>query len=236
MTVSSVTSASQDLHREERAGERRVVDSRETGRGGNGHQHTRVLRAETHPAGESLAEHRAKFARRHFAADRHAGTDDEDLQQHMHDGLQTGMIAPPTAFLTDGTSVVRVRSSHHITAAMEAPTVTEIARRMAGTLNGPDSCAFSMYPSAKRSTWYSMSVSKPAAGTDRDADDGHRRDQRRYSADFRLLFRLVLRLIRHHCLSHVVCTSSPVRLVIRVTASPSFHRRRIYSPTSPTRT
>lgn len=71
---------------------------------------------------------------------------------------------------------------------------------------------------------------------DRDADDGHRRDQRRYSADFRLLFRLVLRLIRHHCLSHVVCTSSPVRLVIRVTASPSFHRRRIYSPTSPTRT
>lgn len=76
---------------------------------------------------------------------------------------QTGMIAPPTAFLTDGTSVVRVRSSHHITAAMEAPTVTEIARRMAGTLNGPDSCAFSMYPSAKRSTWYSMSVSKPAA-------------------------------------------------------------------------
>ena len=46
---------------------------------------------------------------------------------------------------------------------MEAPTVTEIARRMAGTLNGPDSCAFSMYPSAKRSTWYSMSVSKPAA-------------------------------------------------------------------------
>ena len=76
---------------------------------------------------------------------------------------QTGISAPPTAFLTDGTVVVRVRSSHQITAAMEAPTVTEIARRMAGTLNGPDSCAFSMYPSAKRSTWYSMSVSRPAA-------------------------------------------------------------------------
>ena len=76
---------------------------------------------------------------------------------------QTGISAPPTAFLTDGTVVVRVRSSHQITAAMEAPTVTEIARRMAGMLNGPDSCAFSMYPSAKRSTWYSMSVSKPAA-------------------------------------------------------------------------
>ena len=76
---------------------------------------------------------------------------------------QTGISAPPTAFLTDGTVVVRVRSSHQITAAMEAPTVTEMRRRRAGTLKGPDSCAFSMYPSAKRSTWYSMSVSKPAA-------------------------------------------------------------------------
>lgn len=91
----------------------------------------------------------------------------------------TGINAPPTAFLTDGTVVVRVRSSHQITAAMEAPTVTEMRRRRAGTLKGPDSCAFSMYPSAKRSTWYSMSVSKPAAAPMGDADDGHRRDQRR---------------------------------------------------------
>ena len=61
---------------------------------------------------------------------------------------------------------------------------------------------------------------------DRDADDGHRRDQRRYSADFRLLFRLVLRLIRHHCFSHVACTSSPVRLI------GSYYRITIVPPTA----
>ena len=76
---------------------------------------------------------------------------------------QTGIISPFTAFLTDGTFVLRVRNSHQITAAMAAPAVTEISRRITGTLNGPDSCAFSMYPSANRSTWYSMSVSSPAA-------------------------------------------------------------------------
>ena len=65
-----------------------------------------------------------------------------------------------------------------------------------------------------------------------DADDGHRRDQRRNTANVRLLFRLVLRLLRHPCLSHVACTSSSVHLVIRVAASPSFHPRRIYAPIS----
>ena len=76
---------------------------------------------------------------------------------------QAGISAPPTAFLTDGTFVARVRNSHQITAAIEAPAVTEMSRRRAGTLKGPDSCAFSIYPSANRSTWYSMSVSRPAA-------------------------------------------------------------------------
>ena len=80
--------------------------------------------------------------------------------------------------------------------------------------------------------WYSMSVSKPAAAPIATADDGHRRDQRRDTADVRPLFRLVLRLLRHHCLSHVACTSSSVHLVIRVAASPSFHPRRIYAPIS----
>ena len=65
-----------------------------------------------------------------------------------------------------------------------------------------------------------------------DADDGHRRDQRRNTADVRPRFRLFLRLLRHHCLSHVACTSSSVHLVIRVAASPSFHPRRIYAPIS----
>ena len=67
---------------------------------------------------------------------------------------------------------------------------------------------------------------------DRDANDGHRRDQRRDAADVRPWFRLVLRLLRHPCLSHVACTSSSVHLVIRVAASPSFHPRRIYAPIS----
>lgn len=56
---------------------------------------------------------------------------------------QIGIISPFTAFLTDGTFVLRVRNSHQITAAMAAPAVTEISRRITGTLNGPDSCEFS---------------------------------------------------------------------------------------------
>ena len=57
-----------------------------------------------------------------------------------------------------------------------------------------------------------------------DADDGHRSDQPRNTSDSRLLFRLVLRLLRHHCFSHVACTSSSVRLIgsyYRITIVPS---------------
>ena len=50
---------------------------------------------------------------------------------------QAGMREPPTACLTDGTLVVRVRSSHQITAATDSPTNTDTARRHAGTANGP---------------------------------------------------------------------------------------------------
>ena len=67
---------------------------------------------------------------------------------------------------------------------------------------------------------------------DRDANDGHRRDQRRDAADVRPWFRLFLRLLRHHCLSHVACTSSSVHLVVCVDAAPSFHSRRINAPIS----
>ena len=123
-------------------------------------------------------------------------------------------------------SVVRVRSSHQITAAMEAPTVTEIARRMAGTLKGPDSCAFSMYPSAKRSTWYSISVSRPAAAPMAMPTMATAAISPGIRADSRLLFRLVLRLLRHHCFSHVACTSSPVRLI------GSYYRIIIVPPTA----
>ena len=40
-----------------------------------------------HPTREPLTEHRTQLARRHFSTDRHARTDNENLQQHMHDGL-----------------------------------------------------------------------------------------------------------------------------------------------------
>ena len=56
---------------------------------------------------------------------------------------QIGISSPFTAFLTDGTFVLRVRSSHQMIAATLAPTMTETARRNGGTLNGPDSCVLS---------------------------------------------------------------------------------------------
>ena len=59
-----------------------------------------------------------------------------------------------------------------------------------------------------------------------DADDGHRSDQPRNTSDGRLLFRLVLRLLRHHCFSHVACTSSSVRLI------GSYYRITIVPPTA----
>lgn len=149
---------------------------------------------------------------------------------------QTGISAPPTAFLTDGTVVVRVRSSHQITAAMEAPTVTEIARRMAGTLKGPDSCAFSMYPSAKRSTWYSISVSRPAAAP-----------MAMPTMATAAISPGIRPIVGCCSVSSCDCSDTIASLTLRVprlqsvssvriTASPSFHPRRIYAPISPTRT
>ncbi len=127
-------------------------------------------------------------------------------------------------------SVVRVRSSHQITAAMAAPTVTEIARRMAGTLNGPDSCAFSMYPSAKRSTWYSMSVSRPAAAPIAMPTTA----TAAISAGILPILAAVPvcapAIIRTIAFS-LACTLH-IRLVLRVTAPPSFHRRWFVRPTS----
>ena len=126
---------------------------------------------------------------------------------------QTGISAPPTAFLTDGTVVVRVRSSHQITAAMEAPTVTEIARRMAGTLNGTG--FMRILDVSKRETLDLVQHERQQARgrANGDADDGHRRNQRRNSADLRLLFLENLRLLRFPQfptpLPHSRCTPSP---------------------------
>ena len=49
----------------------------------------------------------------------------------------TGIRSPATAFLTDGTLVVLLRRKYQITPARVRPMVTEIARRTAGTPNGP---------------------------------------------------------------------------------------------------
>ena len=66
---------------------RRVVHAGETGGGGDGHEHARIARAETDPPRKTLAEQRTQLARRDLAADRGAGADDEDLQQHVHHRL-----------------------------------------------------------------------------------------------------------------------------------------------------
>ena len=77
----------QNLDREKRACKRRVIHARKAGGSRNGHQHAGVFRIKMHPTREPLTEHRAQLARCHFSTDRHARTDNENLQQHMHDGL-----------------------------------------------------------------------------------------------------------------------------------------------------
>ena len=74
-----------------------------------------------------------------------------------------GMRSPFTAFFTDGTRAVRVRSSHQANAAMDRPTNTDIARLHAGTSNGPGCPSPSTYPRNACSTAYSIRVSNPAA-------------------------------------------------------------------------
>ena len=77
----------QNLDREKRARKRRVIHARKAGRSRDRHQHASVFRIKMHPTREPLTEHRTQLARRHFSTDRHARTDNENLQQHMHDGL-----------------------------------------------------------------------------------------------------------------------------------------------------
>ena len=57
---------------------------------------------------------------------------------------QKGIRFPATAFLTEGTAVVLCRSRYQIMPAMLSPTVTDIARRAAGTPNGPGNSGPSM--------------------------------------------------------------------------------------------
>ena len=77
----------QNLHGEERTRKRGVVDTGKTGPGGHGDDCAHVGRIQPQHACASLREHGTEFARRHLSAHRQTGADDEDLQQHMGNGL-----------------------------------------------------------------------------------------------------------------------------------------------------
>ena len=59
-----------------------------------------------------------------------------------------GISVPRTACRTDGTACVLVRSSHHSSAAQEAPMMSDNARRTGCVRNGPGNSGVSTKPKA----------------------------------------------------------------------------------------
>ena len=189
----------QKLDREKRARKRRVIHARKASRSRDCHQHTGVFRIKMRPTREPLAEHRTQLARRHFSTDRHARTDNENLQQHMHDGLPN----------RHNIAIYRLFNGRYFrTARTQQPPNHGRDGRTRGHGNqstnhrNVERAGFlRILNIAKRKMLDAVQHQRQQTGgrTNGHSHNYHRRNQRRNSADLWLRSLRILRLLRFPC-------------------------------------
>ena len=189
----------QNLDREKRACKRRVIHARKAGRSRDRHQHAGVFCVKMHPTREPLTEHRAQLARRHFSTDRHARTDNENLQQHMHDGLPN----------RHNIAIYRLFNGRHFRAARtQQPPNHGCNGRTRGHGNqstnhrNVERAGFlRILNIAEREMLDAVQHQRQQTGgrTNGHSHNHHRRNQRRDSANLWLRSLRILRLLRFSC-------------------------------------